>query len=98
MTRVKARGRDVRTAGWGWIENDCSFGTADVPPPALLVASGLEATVCLGVGSEDLRLENFSLMLLMILDMVVVVIKSEGCGRFEKGAQVLYIDLKIGDP
>jgi len=44
----------------------------------------LEAVVCLRVGSVDLRLESFSLMFWMILDMAAVVMKSEdwcGCWR-----------------
>ena len=38
--------------------------------------SGLDAGVCFGMGSKDLCLESFSSMLMMILDMVIVAIKS----------------------
>lgn len=70
----------ARTAGWGWIENEGSFDDASLAFPWSLPwardvsAPVLPAGVCLRVGSEDLRLESFSLILLMILDMVAVAI------------------------
>lgn len=45
----------------------------------LLLPSVLDAGVCFRLGSEDLCLESFSLMLLMSLDMVAVAIESEEC-------------------
>lgn len=77
VTRVK-EWEIARTAGWGWIENEGSFDDASLAFPWSLPwardvsAPVLPAGVCLRVGSEDLRLESFSLILLMILDMVVV--------------------------